>query len=75
VFAEGDALLVPPGDAAALAAALRGLRDDRAALERIAAAGRACYEARFAPDAVADRFLAALRDRGLLPAGSGAHER
>src|SRR5262245_7932799 len=41
-----DALLVPPGDADALAAALRRLAGDRALADRLGAAGRATYEAR-----------------------------
>ena len=36
----GAALTVPPGDPAALAAAVRALRDDPALGERLAAAGR-----------------------------------
>ena len=39
-----DALLVPPADPKALAAAVRRLADDPAAAERIGAAGRATYE-------------------------------
>jgi glycosyltransferase involved in cell wall biosynthesis len=39
-----DAVLVPPGDPAALAEALRHLAGDRAAAARIGAAGRATFE-------------------------------
>lgn len=41
-----DALLVPAGDAAALAAAVQALAADAALAERVGAAGRATYEAR-----------------------------
>ena len=69
---DGSALLVPPADPGALAEALRGLRDDRDALERLATAGRAAYETRFRPDAVARSFLRALAERELLPSGTPA---
>jgi glycosyltransferase involved in cell wall biosynthesis len=55
-----DALLVPPGDPAALAAALGRLRDDGALRERLAAGARALWRARLAPEAVAGRFAEAL---------------
>jgi glycosyltransferase involved in cell wall biosynthesis len=52
LLTDGDsALLVPPGDAAALAAALRRLAADTELAERIAAGGRATYE-RHASEAV-----------------------
>jgi glycosyltransferase involved in cell wall biosynthesis len=52
LLADGDsALLVPPGDAAALAAALRRLAADGELAGRIAAGGRATYE-RHASEAV-----------------------
>jgi glycosyltransferase involved in cell wall biosynthesis len=41
-----NALLVPPADATALAAAIRRLADDPALAHRLADAGRATYEAR-----------------------------
>jgi glycosyltransferase involved in cell wall biosynthesis len=41
-----DALLVPPGDAEALASALRRLAGDRGLADRLGAAGRATYDAR-----------------------------
>ena len=47
LLVDGEsALLVPPGDPDALAAAVRRLRDDAALAERIAAGGRAVYEER-----------------------------
>jgi glycosyltransferase involved in cell wall biosynthesis len=55
---ERDALLVPPGDVEALAAALRRLLDDRSLRERLAANARATHEQRFS----ADGFVAALAD-------------
>jgi glycosyltransferase involved in cell wall biosynthesis len=62
------AVLVPPADPRALADSLVRLRDDRAELERLAAAGRRRYEERFTPRAAADRLVAAveplLRRRG-----------
>ena len=54
------ALLVPPADPDALAAALVRLRDDRPELERLALAGRARYEERFTPRAAASRLVAAV---------------
>jgi glycosyltransferase involved in cell wall biosynthesis len=55
-----DALLVPAGDSDALAAALVRLRDDRAELERLAAAGRRRYLAAFTPEAAARQLLDAI---------------
>ena len=43
---EADALLIPPGDANALAEAVRRLAGDGSLAARVAAAGRATYEAR-----------------------------
>jgi glycosyltransferase involved in cell wall biosynthesis len=54
-----DALLVPVGDPAALAAALRRLLD-RGLRERLGAAGLALYRRRLTPAAVAADLLAAL---------------
>ncbi|MFC1404470.1 MULTISPECIES: glycosyltransferase [Streptacidiphilus] len=49
----GDAaVLVPPGDPAALAAALRKLAEDRGELDRMKQAARAAAEDRFGPAAV-----------------------
>lgn len=55
-----DALLVPPGDPAALAGAVRTLAGDPAARARIGAAGRATYEAH------ADETTLGLRWRGIV---------
>ena len=68
---DASALLVPPGDPAALAAALRELRDDREELERLGAAGRSHYERNFTPAAVARTFLRALAERGLIGCAEG----
>jgi glycosyltransferase involved in cell wall biosynthesis len=54
-----DALLVPAGDAAALAASIRRLCD-RGERERLGAAGLALYRRRLTPHAVAGDLLAAL---------------
>ena len=52
LLADGDsALLVPPGDAEALAGAVRSLAADTGLARRIAAGGRATYE-RHASEAV-----------------------
>jgi glycosyltransferase involved in cell wall biosynthesis len=42
---EQSALLVPPGDAASLAAALRRLAEDAGLARRLGAGGRAAYDA------------------------------
>ncbi len=65
----GAARLVPAADAGALAEALAELRDDRTGLARLAEAGRARYEERFTPTAVASAFVAALEERGLVGDG------
>jgi glycosyltransferase involved in cell wall biosynthesis len=57
---DGAALLVPPADPAALAAALLRLRDDRAELERLATAARRRYEERFTPRSAAARLVEAV---------------
>jgi glycosyltransferase involved in cell wall biosynthesis len=59
--AIGDAgLLVPEGDADALADALRRLHDDRELRARLAAAGRERFRREFAVPAYADKVAAAL---------------
>jgi len=61
LLADGrDALLVPPGDPAALAAALERLRDDGGLRERLAEGARSTWRGRLAPAAVAERFTEAL---------------
>jgi glycosyltransferase involved in cell wall biosynthesis len=65
LLADGtNSLLVPPGDADALAAALRRLAGDRALAGRIAGVGRATYEER-ASEEVLGRCWRALLQRVL----------
>ena len=59
-----DALLVPPGDPVALAAAVRRLAGDRVLADAIGAAGRATYEAR-ASEAVLGARWRALLERAI----------
>jgi len=61
VAATGAAQLVPPGDPAALHAALARLLADPAARERLAAAARAAAEGPYSWDAIAERHLALYR--------------
>lgn len=56
----GAACLVPAADPAALATALERLRDDRALLVGLAAAGRRRYEEAFTPESAARALLAAV---------------
>jgi glycosyltransferase involved in cell wall biosynthesis len=51
-------VLVPPGDPAALAAALRGLLEDRGRARRIGAAAKRDVLDRFGPDRYVERLLA-----------------
>ena len=61
VVADGvDGLLHPPGDPAALATALRRLRDDPALRARVAAGGVATLAARFSEEAVCRAYEAVL---------------
>jgi glycosyltransferase involved in cell wall biosynthesis len=53
---DEDALLVPPGDPAALATALRRLAEDRELAARLGAAGRATYEARASERVLGERW-------------------
>ena len=61
-------MLVPPGDAPALADALRSLADDRALRTRIAGAGRALARRALTPEAVARQLLVALGARKIAQA-------
>jgi len=58
VAATGAAELVPPGDAASLHAALRGLLGDPAARERLSAGARAAAAGPYSWDAIAAQHLA-----------------
>jgi glycosyltransferase involved in cell wall biosynthesis len=59
LLVDGEsALLVPPGDPDALAAALRRLRDDAAIAERITTGGRAVYEERASEAVLGARWRA-----------------
>ena len=60
---EKSALLCPPGDGAALAAALTRLLEDRELRLDLAARGRETYLQRAAPEAVGRDLLAVLSDR------------
>jgi glycosyltransferase involved in cell wall biosynthesis len=57
-----DALLVPPGDAAALAGALRDLAADRDTCERWRSAARAAARDRFTPSAIVEPLRRRLVD-------------
>jgi glycosyltransferase involved in cell wall biosynthesis len=57
---EVDAVLVPPGDAQALAASLQQLHDDVDGRERLAKSARAAAEARWSWDHEVRRILASL---------------
>jgi glycosyltransferase involved in cell wall biosynthesis len=62
VLAHGrESLLVAPGDATALAAAIATLARDRALCERLAAHARATYDAALGIEAMARALDAALR--------------
>ena len=56
-----NGLLVPPGDAAALRAALAELMEDRPLAERLGAEGRVTIDGAFTYRAYVDRFASALR--------------
>lgn len=62
LLADGEsALLVPPGDPGALAAALRVLADSPPLLERLAAGGLAAYRERASEEVLGARWRALLR--------------
>ena len=61
VEAGVSGLLVPPGDAAALQAAMLELAQDEARRREMGAAGRLRYEARFTAEAAAQSLLAQIR--------------
>lgn len=59
LLADGEsALLVPPGDPAALAAALRRLAADRELLLRLSAGGRVAYERQASEEVLGERWRA-----------------
>ena len=61
LLADGDSgLLVPPGDAAALAAAVRRLASDSALRERLSRAGRQAYDRDASEDVLGRRWRALL---------------
>jgi glycosyltransferase involved in cell wall biosynthesis len=57
---DADALLVPPGDGAAVAHAVRRLAEDGSLAERLGAAGRATYEVRASEPVLGARWRALL---------------
>ena len=58
IIQDGESgLLVPDGDASALAAALRRVLTDQTFRDRLVATGRAAVTERFAPGPAADFFL------------------
>lgn len=57
---DQDAILVPPGDPEALAAAVKRLAESRETADRIGAAGRATYEARASEAVLGPRWRALL---------------
>jgi glycosyltransferase involved in cell wall biosynthesis len=72
MLADGEtALLVPPGDADALAAALRPLLANGGEAARLGAAARARYRAAFTPAAVAARMLDVYRRVAPAPGARG----
>ncbi|MDR3388407.1 MAG: glycosyltransferase [Rudaea sp.] len=63
VVRDGESgLLVPPGDVAALAAALRRLADDAGLRRRLGVSGARCWREEFTLDRAAERTLALYRE-------------
>ena len=63
LLTDGDsALLVPPGDAEALAAAVRRLASDRAQREALGARGREVYAAHASEAVLGEKWRSALQD-------------
>lgn len=63
VLVDGEnGLLVPPGDAAALAAALARLLDDAGLRERLGDSARRTVEQQYSPEAVCGRLAAIYND-------------
>ena len=58
---EVDALLVPPGDVAALAAAIERMATDSALRDRLRSNARRTVDARFRAEAMVDQYLALYR--------------
>jgi glycosyltransferase involved in cell wall biosynthesis len=62
-----DGVLVPPGDAPALAAAMRRILADEPLRRRLSASSRACFGRRFAPDRLVDTLGGIYRELGFPP--------
>lgn len=80
VRASGGGLVVEPENGAAIAGAVRALRDDPALAARLAAAGPAFVEREHSRRALGERFVAVLAEahlerhgRGIAPRPGGAH--
>lgn len=71
VIHQQTGLLVPPGDAAALAAAIRRLAEDGDLRARLGAAGRRRFEEKFGWPAIVNRWEAVYRDLVRAPSGAG----
>ncbi len=69
-----DAVGVPPGDADALAAAIRELADDPARRDRLDAAARRTAVERFARERLGPQVLDAYRCFGVFPISSSVTE-
>lgn len=72
-LADGrDALLVEPGDADGLAAALRVLLEDPARREELGASARRVYEQRFSPELFVKALGGLYAELGVSPASAGS---